>query len=163
MSFSPSVKVTTFPFFSLPSPKVYGSLAKSGKKKKKQKKKNVKENSQMGRKRSVWVATWQNQQCGCAPNDDSDQPGHPPSLIRVFAVRMKKDWVLYYSLSAQRRFWSDWADAEADLSLRWAHIHFVGFDISWLSLTLHPWVCIPRGKRELVVDLALVGHHTLLF
>ena len=21
----------------------------------------------------------------CAPNEDSDQPGHPPSLIRVFA------------------------------------------------------------------------------
>ena len=26
----------------------------------------------------------------CAPNEDSDQAGHPPSLIRVFAVRMKK-------------------------------------------------------------------------
>ena len=25
-----------------------------------------------------------------APNKDSDQPGHPPSLIRLFAVRMKK-------------------------------------------------------------------------
>ena len=25
-----------------------------------------------------------------APSKDSDQPGHPPSLIRVFAVRMKK-------------------------------------------------------------------------
>ena len=23
----------------------------------------------------------------CAPSKDSDQPGHPPSLIRVFAVR----------------------------------------------------------------------------
>ena len=23
----------------------------------------------------------------CAPSDFSDQPGHPPSLIRVFAVR----------------------------------------------------------------------------
>ena len=26
----------------------------------------------------------------CAPNEDADQPGHPPSLIGVFAVRMKK-------------------------------------------------------------------------
>ena len=26
----------------------------------------------------------------CAPSEDSDQPVHPPSLIRVFAVRMKK-------------------------------------------------------------------------
>ena len=39
----------------------------------------------------------------CAPSEDSDQPGHPPSLIGVFAVRMKKAWVLNYPLSAQRR------------------------------------------------------------
>ena len=44
-------------------------------------------------------------------SEDSDQPGHPPSLIRVFAVRVKKAWVLSYPLSAQRRHWSDWADA----------------------------------------------------
>ena len=30
----------------------------------------------------------------CAPSEDSDQPGHPPILIRVFAVRMKKAWIL---------------------------------------------------------------------
>ena len=30
-----------------------------------------------------------------------------PSLIRVFAVCMKKYWVLSYPLSAQQRFWSD--------------------------------------------------------
>ena len=63
----------------------------------------------------------------CAPSEDSDQPGHPPSLIRVFAVRMKKAWTLSCPLSAQRRLWSDWADAQADLSLRWAHSHNVGF------------------------------------
>ena len=38
---------------------------------------------------------------------------------------MKKAWVLSYPLSAQRRLWSDWVDAQADLSLRWAHCHFV--------------------------------------
>ena len=26
----------------------------------------------------------------CVPSEDSDQSGHPPSQIRVFAVRMKK-------------------------------------------------------------------------
>ena len=52
---------------------------------------------------------------------------HPPSLIRVFAVRVKKACVLSYPLSAQRRLWSDWTDAQADLSFRWAHTHFVGF------------------------------------
>ena len=50
----------------------------------------------------------------------------------VFAVRMKKAWVLSYPLSAQQRLWSDWADAQADLSLRWAHSHFVGFVMSRL-------------------------------
>ena len=80
----------------------------------------------------IWAAIWQNQQSDCVPSEDSDQPGHPPSLIRVFAVRMKKPWVLSYPLSAQRRLWSDWADAQADLSLRWVHSHFVGFFMSRL-------------------------------
>ena len=62
----------------------------------------------------------------------------PPSLIRVFAVHMKKAWVLSYPLSAQRRLWSDWANAQADLSLRWAHTHFVGFVMSWLIWTIFP-------------------------
>ena len=39
----------------------------------------------------------------CAPSEDSDQPGHPPSLIRVFAICMKKAWILSYPLRAQRR------------------------------------------------------------
>ena len=33
--------------------------------------------------------------------------------------------------------WSDWANAQADLSLCWAHTHFVGFDMSWLSWPWH--------------------------
>ena len=72
----------------------------------------------------------------CAPSEDSDHPGHPPRLIRVFAVRMKKAWVLSYPLSAQRRHWSDWVDAQADLSLRWAHIPFCWFCHAAARLTL---------------------------
>ena len=63
----------------------------------------------------------------CVPSKDPGQPGHLPSLIRVFAFHMKKAWVLSYPLSAQRRLWTDWADAQADLSLHWMHSHFVGF------------------------------------
>ena len=37
-----------------------------------------------------------------AASEDPDQSGQSPSLIRVFAVRMKKSWVLRYLLSAQR-------------------------------------------------------------
>ena len=54
-----------------------------------------------------------------------DQTGHPPNLVRVFAVRLRKACVLSYPFSAQWRLWSDWADVQAYLSLRWAHIHFV--------------------------------------
>ena len=60
----------------------------------------------------------------CTPSENSDQPGHLPSVIRVFAVLMKKAWVLSYPLSAQRRLWSS---AQADLSLRWAHMPFCWF------------------------------------
>ena len=81
---------------------------------------------------NIWAASWQKQQSDCAPSEDSDQPGHPHSLIRVFAVRIKKASVLSYALSAQRRLLSDWVDAQADLSLRWAHTHFVGFVMSRL-------------------------------
>ena len=63
----------------------------------------------------------------CAPSEDSDQPGHPPSLIRVFAVRLKRAWALSYLLSSQRRFWSDWIDAQADPSLHWAHMSLCWF------------------------------------
>ena len=79
-----------------------------------------------------WAVSWQHQQRGCAPSEDSDQPGHPPSLIRVFAVHMKKGWILSYPLNAQRRLWSDWVDAQADRSLCWVHSHFASFVMRWL-------------------------------
>ena len=40
--------------------------------------------------RSKWAVSRQNQQYDCAPSEDSDQPAHPPSLVRVITVRMKK-------------------------------------------------------------------------
>ena len=60
----------------------------------------------------------------CASSEDSDQPGLLPILIRAFAVGMKKHWVLSYPLSALRILWSDRADAQTDLSIRWAHMPF---------------------------------------
>ena len=71
-----------------------------------------------------WAATWQNQQNECAPSEDSDQPGHSLSAWRKLGS-LATHW-------AQSEDWSDWADAQADLSLRWAHTHFVGFVMSWL-------------------------------
>ena len=65
----------------------------------------------------------------CAPSEDSDQPRHLHSLIRVFAVRSMGSEGPKLSSCGQRRLWSDWADAQADLSPRWAHNHIVGFDM----------------------------------
>ena len=81
----------------------------------------------------------------CAPSKDSHQPGHPPGLTRVFNVCMKKAWVLSYPLSRQRRLWLDWADAPADLHLRWAQSHFVGF-VMW------------RLKWKQVAQRATIAH-----
>ena len=76
----------------------------------------------------------------CAPSEDSDQPGHSPSLIRVFTVRIKKACVLSSPLSGQQRLWSDWTDAQADLSLRMLHCHFVGFVMRRLIICSNIWM-----------------------
>ena len=54
----------------------------------------------------------------CVPSKDSDQPGHPPSLI---SLRCAKD----PAVAKDPRF------LQAD---SWAHTHFVGFVMSWLRL-----------------------------
>ena len=110
----------------------------------------------------IWAATWQNQQNECVTSKDSDQPGHSPSLIRVFTVRMKKAWFLGYPLSAQQRLWSDWANAQADLSLRWTHSHFVGFVMRRLKLLWHLksekliwWIWWFEPSHEIMVPFVL--------
>ena len=66
-----------------------------------------------------------------------------PRLIWVFALSMKKHWILSYPLSALRRLWSDWVDAQADLSLCWAHRSFCWFchevaQLVWVLLGHQP-------------------------
>ena len=84
-------------------------------------------------KPTKWLCALRRLRSAWASAQSADQPGHPPSLIRVFAVRMKKAWVLSYPQSAQRRLGLDWANSKVDPSLRWAHTHFVGFVMSWLK------------------------------
>ena len=88
----------------------------------------------------IWAATWQNQQNECAPSEDSDQPGRPPSLISVFAVRMKKPCVLRYPLSTERRLWSDWVDAQADPSLCWAHMPLCCHVMAHIKIKANIWI-----------------------
>ena len=49
---------------------------------------------------------------------------HPLSLIRVFALRLEMLLIICYLKSGMWRLWLDCADAQADICLRWAHIHF---------------------------------------
>ena len=63
---------------------------------------------------AFWATSWQTQQNDfCAlPSEDSDQPGHPPSLIRVFTVRSMGSLGPNFASGGQRWLWSDWADIE---------------------------------------------------
>ena len=72
-----------------------------------------------------WATSRQSQQYGMCTPEDSDQPEHLPSLTASLSA-----WRMLGSLAthwAHSKDWSDWADAQADLSLRWVHSHFVGF------------------------------------
>ena len=57
----------------------------------------------------------------CATSEDSDQPAHSRSLIRRFTGCIL-DSKCKVSSCGQRRLRSDCTDAQADLSLRWAHM-----------------------------------------
>ena len=90
----------------------------------------------------------------CAHSKDSDQPGHPPTLIRVFTVRMKKACVLSYPLSRQRRLirlgrcpgWSVFAGCTC---------HFVGFVMCWLLFIWMP--SLPEAVSENWPDCSDAG------
>ena len=69
----------------------------------------------------IWAASWQNQQNGCAPSEDSESS--------LSAWRKLGSLATYWAHSED---WSEWADAQADLSLRWAHMPFRWFVTMWL-------------------------------
>ena len=57
-------------------------------------------------------------------------------------------------LHADTEDWSDWADAQADLSLRWEHSHFVGF----VKRRLKSWGSRDKGERG-----RKIGNKTISF
>ena len=75
----------------------------------------------------------------CAPSKDSDQPGHPASLIR---------------------------DTQADLSLRWVHMPFVGFVMRQLKdiekagafLKITPILKPKLGVKQFATTRGCQGH-----
>ena len=77
-----------------------------------------------------------NNKMTCAPSDNSAQPGHPPSLIRVFVMRSKE-------IANDPRFLhvgsedSDQTGRKPRLICVFAGRmrHFVGFIMLWLKLS----------------------------
>ena len=63
----------------------------------------------------------------CATSEDSDQPAHPRSLIRVFADRMCLLQPPGYPKRDKRKPLSHWMDVQADLSLCWSHRSYYRF------------------------------------
>ena len=75
----------------------------------------------------------------CAPREDSDQPGHLPSPIRIFAVRMKKVSVQNYQKKHSKD--SDQTECmfvQADLRLCWVHISCCGSIFSGQHVLIIP-------------------------
>ena len=64
----------------------------------------------------------------CAPSEDPDQPGHPPSPVWSESS-LCAQWVATdpMFLHGDSEDWSDWGDAQAELSLRWAQRSFCWF------------------------------------
>ena len=125
---------------------------------------------------NIWAATGQNQQNGCVPSKDSDQPGHPPTLIRVFAVRMKKPWVISYPLSTQRRLirlgrCPGWSDSSLGTHLFCWFCHVVAHMFLWrtkqnylLIITKYPpylFHCDGQFDREKCCDAFVYRTHQL--
>ena len=54
----------------------------------------------------------------CGPSEGSDQQGHPARMISLCSTLVAKDPRIP---SVNSEDSSDWADAQADLSLCWAH------------------------------------------
>ena len=79
--------------------------------------------------------------------------GHPPNMIRVFAVRVKKPRVLSYPLKegTAKTLWSDWADAQADLSLLGV-CHFAGFVMLILITYHHDNMMIAKFYKLILID-----------
>ena len=73
--------------------------------------------------RYMSMSTAKTNKMTCAPSEDADQPGHPPCL--PLSV-----WRKFSCLANNRSHsddWSDWEDAQADLSLGLAQMLFCWF------------------------------------
>ena len=90
---------------------------------------------------------------------DSNKPAHLRCLTRVFIVRLMKLCILGYPKYAQQRFWSDCANAQADLNLRWSHMSEGTF--SDVMANLRNRKILLRSNQQNTSDFLLRGLDTL--
>ena len=76
---------------------------------------------------------------------------HPRMLIRVFVARMKKLYMFDNPKCAQWRFWSDCANAKADLNLLWAIMFEDTFsdlmakmNLMWIMWIINVWKIVQK-------------------
>ena len=84
----------------------------------------------------IWAATWQNQQNGmCAQRRlRSAWASAQSNQSLLFAWRKLGSLVTHWAHSED---WSDWADAQADLGLRWAHRLYCWFCHEAAHISVH--------------------------
>ena len=87
----------------------------------------------------------------CAPSEDSDQPRHRLSLIRVFAVRMKKHWFLSYPFSTLQRLW---VFAWHYRSFCW-FCHEAAHNVSTLSILYNKFIKENKVSKTMVPSIFL--------
>ena len=89
------------------------------------------------------LAYYKTNKMTCAVSEDTDQPGHPPGLVRVFPVHMKKPWVLSFPLSAQIRLHIHAGWTESSL----------GKHVILLVLSCFSWIISPPEPLGSLVSL----------
>ena len=94
----------------------------------------------------------------CTPSEDSDRPGHPPSLIS-FHCQHEESLVLSYPLTAQRRLWLDCADVQADQSSLGAHA--ILFVLSWGGSIIY--IAPGWGRQSIGNKLLMTTDRPFLF
>ena len=73
------------------------------------------------------------------PSEYSDQPVHLQSLISILTQHILDSQGCKVSSCGRRRLWADCANAQADLSLRWAHVS----ECTFSHIVAHTWsTCI---------------------
>ena len=108
----------------------------------------------------IWASTSKkNAPSVNAASEDSDQPAHSRSLIRIFIGRIFDSQGCSSSSCGQRRLWSDCTDAQADLSLRladstkmyvFARYGFISFDYTDVKHAMY---------SKIVFDWRIQGNH----